>query len=90
MCVRCVHCECNFTRRCQTLGRTRDVPIDVREPNETKNSKRILCELLSSVFFQREEAGEAGRAIAGPIVGGKVTESGVERTIDGSGGLQGT
>lgn len=40
-------------------------------------------------FFQREETGEAGRAVAGPIVGGKVAESGVERTIDGSRGLQG-
>lgn len=40
--------------------------------------------------FQREEASEAARAIAGPIIGGKVAESGIERTIDGSGGLQGT
>lgn len=40
--------------------------------------------------FQREEAGETGWAIAGPIVGGKVAKSRVERTIDGSRGLQGT
>lgn len=39
-------------------------------------------------FFQREEAGETGRPISSPIVGGKVAESGVERTIDGSRGLQ--
>lgn len=40
-------------------------------------------------FFQCEEAGETGRAISDPIVGGKVAESGVERTIDGRRGLQG-
>jgi len=42
-----------------------------------------------SAFFQREETGEAGRAAADPIDGREVAESGVERTIDRSCGLQG-
>jgi len=42
-----------------------------------------------SAFFQREEVGEAARAVAGPIDGWEVAESGIKRTIDGSRGLQG-
>lgn len=56
---------------------------------ETKNGNRSTRATFLP-FFQREEAGETGRAAAGAIVGREVAESGVERTIDGSGGLQGT
>jgi len=42
-----------------------------------------------SAFFQREEAGEAARAVAGSIDGWEVAESGIKRTIDGSRRLQG-